>query len=148
NDLSRRMRHFASDVLTARQIDFHFRTPDEEQDIKVGSNVRREVYLMFKEGINNLVRHSRCGKADIEFRVDTDSLILRISDDGRGFDTAQSVNGHGLMSMMERSESLGGRLELSSAPGKGTALTFRIPLHQPEEAMGQENLMNPSKKKF
>jgi len=49
------MRHFASDVFTARGIDFRFRAPDAEQNIKVGANVRRELFLLFKEAVNNIV---------------------------------------------------------------------------------------------
>jgi signal transduction histidine kinase/ligand-binding sensor domain-containing protein len=129
NDLSSRMRHFASDVLTARQIDFRFQTPDEEQDIKVGANVRREVFLMFKESVNNLVRHSRCTLAEIEFRIEVDHLYLQISDDGQGFDASQKSTGNGLQSMSERSKSLGGDFEIVSVPDQGTTLTFLIPLN-------------------
>ncbi|MBI3651581.1 MAG: hypothetical protein HY231_11245 [Acidobacteria bacterium] len=134
NDLSQRMRHFASDVLTARQIDFRFRTPDEEQDIKVGANVRREVFLMFKESINNLVKHSRCGKAEIEFGIEAERLYLQISDDGQGFDASQKSSGNGLQSMSERSHSLGGKFEITSTPGQGTTLKFLIPISQADEA--------------
>jgi signal transduction histidine kinase/ligand-binding sensor domain-containing protein len=131
-DLSQRMRHFASDVLTARHIEFRFRTPDEdeEQGIKVGANLRREVYLMFKEAVNNLVKHSQCESAEIEFRVEMDTLFLRISDDGRGFDVEQESQGNGLQSMGERSRSLGGELEIETGKGKGTSLSFMIPLSQ------------------
>jgi signal transduction histidine kinase/ligand-binding sensor domain-containing protein len=131
-DLSQRMRHFASDVLTARHIEFRFRTPDEdgEQSIKVGANLRREVYLMFKEAVNNLVKHSQCKNAEIEFRVEIDALFLRISDDGRGFDVEQESQGNGLQSMGERSRSLGGELEIETGRGKGTSVSFMIPLSQ------------------
>ena len=127
-DLSQRMRRFASDVFTARQIDFRFRAPAAEHDIKVGANVRRELFLVFKEAVNNAVRHSGCAAAEIEFRAGAEELFLKLSDDGRGFDTARSSAGHGLASMRERTEALGGRLDVLSRPGQGTTLTFTIPL--------------------
>jgi signal transduction histidine kinase len=130
--LSQRMRHFASDVLTARQIDLRFRTPDEEteQSIKVGANLRREVYLLFKEAVNNLVKHSKCTNAEIEFRVEVDTMFLRVSDDGCGFERGQEGQGNGLQSMSERSRSLGGDLEIETRRGEGTSLSFMIPLTQ------------------
>jgi ligand-binding sensor domain-containing protein/signal transduction histidine kinase len=128
SDLSQRMRHFASDVFTARQIDFCYRAPDAEHDIKIGANVRRELFLIFKEAVNNIVRHSECTRAEIEFRADSDRLFLRLSENGRGFDVTQKSDGHGLVSMRERTVGLGGALEIVSQAGQGTTLTFAIPL--------------------
>jgi PAS domain S-box-containing protein len=128
SDLSQRMRHFVSDVCTARQIEFRFRTPSPERDIIVGANVRREVYLLFKEAVNNMVRHSGCSEAELEFFVEEQGLVLRVSDNGRGFEAAAGGDGHGLRSMRERTEALGGNLEVVSQAGRGTLLTFTIPL--------------------
>ena len=135
NDLSSRMRHFASDLLTARQIEFRFQTPDAESDLKVGANVRREVYLLFKESLNNLVRHSSCRQAEIELGVEEDHLYLRISDDGQGFEVLEKSNGNGLLSMSERSRSLGGEFEITSSPGQGTKIAIRIPLNLRDEIL-------------
>ncbi|HST19940.1 MAG TPA: two-component regulator propeller domain-containing protein [Blastocatellia bacterium] len=130
SDLSQRMRLFASDVFVARQINFHFTAPDDDQSIKVGANARRELFLIFKEGVNNMVRHSQCAEADIEFRADADSLFLRISDNGKGFDISQESDGHGLVSMAERARSMGGECRITSEAGCGTTLTVTIPLKQ------------------
>ena len=131
-DLTQRMRHFASDVLTARGIDFRFRFPDSERDVKVGANLRRELFLIFKEAVNNTVRHSGCTTAEIEFEVDGHCVFLKLSDNGRGFDVlGKKGSGHGLASMRARTEGLGGKLEIGSQPGSGATLTFVIPLgHQ------------------
>jgi len=130
SDLSQRMRHFASDVFTARQIEFSFRTPDAGRDIRVGANVRRELFLIFKEAVNNVVRHSGCSRAELELRAEPDSLVLTVSDDGHGFDTGRASHGHGLHSMRERAEGLGGRFQLLSTAAGGTLLTLAIPIEQ------------------
>jgi two-component sensor histidine kinase len=131
-DLTQRMRHFASDVFNARGIDFRFRLPDSAQDIRLGANFRREVFLIFKEAVNNVVRHSQCGEAEIEFRVDAErNLHLKFTDNGEGFNLSSQSNGHGLASMRERTQGLGGKLEIASTPGKGTVLLFDIPLSLP-----------------
>ncbi len=127
-DLTQRMRHFAGDVYSARDISFRFRFPDSERAVKVGANVRRELFLIFKEAVNNTVRHSGCTKAEIEFRVDSGRLFLEFRDNGRGFDVSSKSNGHGLTSMRARTEGLGGRMKTVSDQSQGTTLTFTIPL--------------------
>jgi signal transduction histidine kinase len=129
SDLSQRMRHFASDLLSAKQIHFQFRALDHDHDIKVGANVRREFFLVFKEGINNIARHADCTEVDIELRASDDRLILTLNDNGKGFDVDKGVIGHGLVSMRERTRALGGELEISSTAGQGTSLRFAVPLH-------------------
>jgi ligand-binding sensor domain-containing protein/two-component sensor histidine kinase len=138
-DLTQRMRRFASDILSARDIDFRFRAPDAEKDIRLGADLRREVYLIFKECVNNLVKHSGCTEAELELRIVNHWIVLRISDDGRGFDTSSapagengngngaSLGGHGLASMRRRAAALGGTFEVKSAQGRGTVSTLKIP---------------------
>jgi PAS domain S-box-containing protein len=130
SDLSGRMRHFVSDLCTARQIAFRFDTPPPERDIAVGANVRRELFLLFKEAVTNMARHSGCSEADLEFREDERGLFMQVADNGRGFDVGATSDGHGLLSMRRRTEALGGLFDVLSAPGRGTILTFTIPLKE------------------
>lgn len=137
-DLTQRMRHFAADVFSARGIDFRFSFPEFERDLKLGANVRRELFLIFKEAVNNCVKHSGCSEAQIEFRLDGDrGLFLRITDNGQGFEVSSKSNGHGLASMSARTEGLGGNFEVKSAPAGGTTLSLRIPLTIAETVGGQ-----------
>ena len=131
SDLVQRMRRFASEVLEARNIELRFRAPGSDQDVRVGASIRREVFLVFKESVNNLARHSHCREADIEFSLENDTLALRLRDDGRGFDPSRESDGHGLVSMRERARAIGGLLELTSAPDQGTTITLQVPLDQP-----------------
>ncbi|HJQ25347.1 MAG TPA: ATP-binding protein [Blastocatellia bacterium] len=128
SDLTQRMRRFASDVLTARNIAFAFREPDEESDVPLGANLRREVFLIFKESVNNLVRHSACTAAEIDFQIAGEVLRLVVCDNGKGFDAALDGDGHGLSSMRQRAEALGGKLDLTSRAGHGTTVTLVLPL--------------------
>jgi len=128
SDLTQRMRRFASDVLTGRNIAFEFREPDEDEDVPLGANIRREVFLIFKESVNNLVRHSGCTEAQIDFEATGSALKLAVRDNGRGFDASQDGEGHGLTSMQERAKGIGARLEVVSRPGEGTTIMFEIQL--------------------
>jgi PAS domain S-box-containing protein len=131
SDLVQRMRRFASEVLEARNIDLSFRAPAVEEDIRLDASIRREVFLVFKESVNNLARHSGCREADIEFKVSPESLTLRLSDNGNGFDASLESDGHGLMSMRERARAIGGKFDLMSIPGEGTTVTLEVSLDQP-----------------
>ncbi len=135
SDLSQRMRRFASDILSARDIEFRFRAPTAEKDIRLGTDLRREIYLIFKESINNMVKHSACTEADLEFRIVHNWLVVRVSDNGRGFDMGAAGNGnstgmggHGLVSMRRRAEALGGTYEVKSAKAGGTTVTLKVPV--------------------
>jgi signal transduction histidine kinase len=100
----------------------------QDTDVELGANIRREVFLIFKETVNNMVKHSGLTRAEIEFRIADGNLVLRVSDNGKGFDTNGESDGHGLMSMRERTTALGGKMEIVSVPGEGTTITLRAPL--------------------
>jgi two-component system, LuxR family, sensor kinase FixL len=127
SDLTQRMRLFASDILTARNIKFRFSAPGADQDVRIGANMRREVFLIFKESVNNLVRHSGCTEAEIEFHIEDEWLALRVSDNGAGFDLSRQSDGHGLMSMRERARDSGGDFEVLSGKGDGTTVKLKLP---------------------
>lgn len=137
SDVTHRMRRFASDSFSTRDIRFRFRAPEAAAvDPRLGANIRREVFLIFKESVNNLVKHSCCTEAEIEFQVTDSWLLLTVSDNGKGFDPSKDVDGHGLMSMRERASSIGGEFDLVSGEGGGTTITLRVRLVQPASSPG------------
>lgn len=136
SDLSQRMRRFTSDVLGARDIDFRFRAPGaDEKNIRLGADLRREIYLIFKESINNLAKHSHCTDADVLFQIENNRVTITITDNGRGFDVERVINGehsgmggHGLLGLRRRAEALGGTYEIQSVRDAGTTVTLKIPI--------------------
>ena len=84
--------------------------------------------MIFKESINNMVKHSGCTKADIEFEIKEDQLFLRLTDNGRGFDVTHESDGHGLLSMRERAKGIGADLEIISHEDSGTTIMLQVPL--------------------
>jgi signal transduction histidine kinase len=129
-DLTRRMRAFAADIFTSHNIDFDFQPPAADLELKLGANVRRTVYLIFKEAVNNIARHSACEKAMIDIHVEGSRLVLRIADDGQGFDAAIVADGNGLQSMRKRAKDSGGEVSISTNPPHGTTITLRLPAHR------------------
>jgi signal transduction histidine kinase/ligand-binding sensor domain-containing protein len=133
SDLVQRMRRFAADVFAPRSIEFQFLAPGIDGETVVGSNIRREVFLIFKEAVNNIVRHSKASNARIELAVENGEVALRVLDNGVGFDPADpkpSSGGHGITGMRKRVEQLGGKLQIISEPGTGTTIALSLPLQE------------------
>jgi ligand-binding sensor domain-containing protein/signal transduction histidine kinase len=127
SNLEHRMRRFATDVLTARNIGLEFRATAAQPDLRVGAYIRRQVFLIFKEAVNNIARHSRASLATVEFSVTQAHLVLQVTDDGIGFDPVAGCEGNGLVNMRKRASDLGGTAVFESLSDHGTTLTLRVP---------------------
>jgi signal transduction histidine kinase len=127
-DLAARMRRFALDVLASRGIDLRFNADASAERQRTSSDFRRQVYLIFKEAVNNAARHAACTEAQVQLHVFKGRLELSVTDNGRGFEVFATNNGNGLTSMQRRAAGLGGRLELRSEPGTGAAVMLSVPL--------------------
>ena len=131
-DLVQRMRRFAGDLLDDQQIELSFQASVDDPGRELASDVRRHLFLIFKEALHNLVRHSGCTRAEIELRVEGRRACLRVSDNGRGFDVGRPRQGYGMSSIRSRASELGGRVEvLTAGSGQsppGTTLRLDLPL--------------------
>jgi len=127
-DLAHRMRRFASDTLSVRNIEFHFETPGADHNVAMNAEMRRQSFLIFKEAINNVARHSGCKSAGALLKVERGMMLLELRDDGHGFDPANGYQGHGLDSIRQRAEKLGGQIEVISKPGQGTTIRLQAPV--------------------
>ena len=128
SDLKQRMRRFAADVLSARNVEMHWSVSDSGRDLELDTELRRQVYLIFKESINNIARHSQATEAHIALRVVDRQLALEISDNGCGLESGGHHDGNGLESMKLRAARLGGELGVNSSVGQGTTVLLRAPL--------------------
>jgi signal transduction histidine kinase/ligand-binding sensor domain-containing protein len=128
SDLSQRMRRFASDLFTAHNIEFRFDIQDADHRTRLEADVRRQVFLVFKESVHNIARHSGCKNARVDLRIERHWIDLTVADDGRGFDTTQVSDGHGLMSMRRRAGELGAVLDINSRSNCGTCVSLKAPL--------------------
>jgi signal transduction histidine kinase len=85
------------------------------------------IYRMVQEALNNAVRHSGAHNAKVGVDKLPACIVVRVSDDGRGFDPTRS-RGMGMLGMEERVRRLGGTLRVESRPGQGTTVTAELPL--------------------
>jgi signal transduction histidine kinase len=128
SDLTRRMHRFAEETLGGAEIALTFSAPPAEVDLKLGADLRRELYLILKESVNNIARHSGASEATVELKLVRHELQLTIADNGRGFDPAVRADGNGILSMQKRAVAFGGVFEIDTAPGRGTRVTMRAQL--------------------
>lgn len=130
-ELSRRMREFAEDVLAPRNVAFQLEAPASGEDLRLGPDMRRQVFLIFKECIHNIARHSDCTKASAELKIDKHELILRVGDNGLSAHPTASRRsdvGHGLANIQRRAKTLNGTLDLSLGADEGFEVVLRAPL--------------------
>jgi signal transduction histidine kinase/ligand-binding sensor domain-containing protein len=131
DSLVRRMREFALDVLVSQGIAFDLRTPQQGDKLHLNLHARRQMFLMFKECIHNVSRHSGCTAVRVELKVEERELSLTVADNGRGLSPAgksrEWIGGNGIPGMRRRAESLGGSIQFSSTAGGGCTVSIRLP---------------------
>jgi signal transduction histidine kinase len=92
------------------------------------------LYRFAQEALTNAAKHAEAECIEVVLQVDAQEIRLLVKDDGRGFElpteeeTSVKAVGMGLTGMYERLETLRGRLEIQSTPGKGTTLIACVPL--------------------
>jgi PAS domain S-box-containing protein len=99
-------------------------------------DVSTTLFRILQETLTNVARHAKATRVEVVLQKQRDRLVLLIHDNGRGFDQADPSlsKSLGLLGMRERAAILGGRVNISSAPGKGTTVTAWIPLASPQES--------------
>ena len=98
------------------------------------------LYRIAQEALRNVIKHSGARHARVELRGSSDSISLRISDDGSGFepDSAAGKEGLGLVSMRERLRLVGGEITVDSRPSGGARIDVRTPLFPSASSRGEE----------
>jgi signal transduction histidine kinase len=125
-NLMLRIRHFASRLFEAKDIDYTIGIDDSIKQVKLSMEYRQHIYLVLKEAINNLVKYSGCTRASITVKFENDHLKVTVSDNGRGFDQQMTNHGNGIMSMHRRARSMKGNLVISSAKLQGTIIFLKV----------------------
>jgi signal transduction histidine kinase len=100
---------------------------------RFADEIEGAAYFVASEALANVLKHSGAGRATVGVGYSSGSLELDVSDDGAGFDVADS-EGSGLANMSDRVEALGGRFTLRSRPGEGTRISVQLPA-RPREAV-------------
>jgi ligand-binding sensor domain-containing protein/signal transduction histidine kinase len=117
-----RLKDFAGSLFEHSSIRFNMEKPDESlHKIPLSGNERRHVLLIFKEALNNCIKHSAAQNAFFFARHDE----LSFSDNGKGF-VSDAMPGRGLANMKARAEKIGAVLIIEASPGRGTTISLRL----------------------
>lgn len=128
--LVKRMIDHAVRMTETRGCLLHFDHDPALRSIPLDMSARKNLYLVFKEAVNNAVKYSECTELRVTLVRDRSHIVLRIADNGKGFDTAhvQSATGggNGLPNMRNRAAELGATLAITSEVGQGTSIELRF----------------------
>jgi len=123
-----RLQEYAQPLMESKAIRFSFEIDPMLETQPISMEVRRNLYLIGKEAINNLVKYSAATQATVRFTYDQGQLRVLIEDNGQGFDPARLSMRTGQQSMQERARAIGGTLTVRSALGHGTRLQLTTDL--------------------
>lgn len=121
-NLAVRMREYLSHTVEEQQIRINFEMEEQLEQENLSMQQRKDVFLFFKEAINNVVKHSGCNQVSVKFCKKNRLMELTIADDGRGFIMGQQKEGNGIINMHQRAKALGGSLKINTATGEGTSI--------------------------
>ena len=126
--IAARMREYAAAVFEPKDIAYRFVNEEKVKTVSLNMDVRRSLFLIFKETLNNISKYANANLVTIEFELKNNQLSLIIIDDGAGFDEKTIVYGNGIENMQKRAKSFKGSYIIKSYPGKGTHVSLTIPL--------------------
>ena len=121
-----RMRSFAYELLGAKQIDFEFVADEDVAKMKLPMDVRKNLYLIFKEATNNMVKYSEANRAFFEVKREGNDLTMLIRDNGKGFDINQPKQGNGIINMRKRAGEMEAVISIDSLPEEGTTIQLKV----------------------
>jgi two-component system, NarL family, sensor histidine kinase UhpB len=121
-----RLKTYAMPLAESKNIALEFNIAAGFEKVQVPMVIGRNLYLIVKEAINNLVKYAEAEKAKVEISMDQNTILATIQDNGKGFDTENQNNRNGIKNMQARAIEAGGKLKISSELQKGTLIQLKI----------------------
>ncbi|MFZ1805860.1 MAG: sensor histidine kinase [Cyclobacteriaceae bacterium] len=132
NDLAEqmvfKMKEFCAEILEPAGINYSFHVDNSIETLKLDSEKRKNLFLIFKEAINNAAKYSCSTEVTIKLSVHAGHLHFVVDDNGKGFNKGEIRTGNGLSNMNARASAISGSLQFDTEPGMGTQITLTIPI--------------------
>ena len=122
-----RMRRYAADIFEDTNISFKFNSDKQSGNHAMDMEQRRDLFLVYKEAINNIQKHARATIVNINLSEEKKCICLNITDNGKGFDVAQPNYRNGLKNMRNRIEKWKGSFIITSSLANGTTINILLP---------------------
>jgi signal transduction histidine kinase/ligand-binding sensor domain-containing protein len=125
-------RHYIHKFLEGLPLQYHIYFPDAVTDEDVHPDIKRNLFLILKEALNNAVKHAHANELNIYFEINAHHYIMRIEDNGKGMnDEHENIFGNGLKGMKNRAAQINAVLKIASQQNKGTTVFIEGDLYQP-----------------
>ena len=124
--LFEKMRGFASKVMTYQGVEFKY-SNTLQRSLQISMEQRYNAYMIFKEAINNIVKHAEATQVNVHIEPTKNGAQLTVQDNGKGFDPSVLTEGNGLNNFKRRAAESYFKINIDSSVGKGTTLTLNIP---------------------
>jgi signal transduction histidine kinase/ligand-binding sensor domain-containing protein len=128
NALTLRLKNYTQELLAVKGIAAGFNIDEVIAAAIVNPLARKNILLIAKEAINNIAKYSEARQATFILNQENENIQLIISDDGKGYDKANTKAGNGLGNMAQRCKQLNGNCAIAAATGKGVTITCTFPL--------------------
>mgnify|MGYP000904866738 CR=1 FL=1 len=127
-DILTRMRLFATDMLESKNMEVVFNAPEQVQKLHIPMELRKDIYLIYKEAVNNISKYADATKVVVNLSIIANQLNMEIEDNGKGFElnNIKTLGGNGLRNMQQRAENIKGSLKVVSASNDGTKIILQI----------------------
>jgi len=126
--LENKLRNYGYELLSPLNIRCDYLVQSAAEKKLTNIELRKNILLIAKEAMNNIAKYSFASEASVSLSLINDELLLKISDNGNGFDEKNIHKGNGLQNMKKRSEVLEGKLIISSELNSGTSIIIQVPL--------------------
>jgi signal transduction histidine kinase len=121
-----RLKDFGDELYSNTNVDFEVKGLDEQlQSTQLSMDWKRHLMLIFKEGMNNSLKHSNGNKVTFITHTEGNEVEITLEDNGNGFEQDIEMKGNGIKNMMGRAEKLDSSLQIDSLPGEGTKILFK-----------------------
>jgi len=112
--------------LMLESVEFTFTAPETGLAFTADIDFRRNLYLIFKEMLQNIIKHATASQVAIVLQNKNGYFELQVSDNGVGIDPARNFSGFGMKNFQQRAQAVGGKIEISSEKNKGTRVLFCV----------------------
>ena len=118
-----------ANIGRVKPLNFSLNVDDELSNRYLNNDQKLMIYRIIQEQLNNIVKYANASKVSIRIDIDPPTAVVRITDDGIGFEPDKLVTGIGLKNIRSRLNMFNGQLEIDSAPGKGCELRSAFQLN-------------------
>jgi ligand-binding sensor domain-containing protein/signal transduction histidine kinase len=127
-NITSKLRRYASELFESKGIAHSIEMPPMDLSVNIDPERRRHFWLLFKEIITNVAKHSHCTEVQVRVTVREEHVSLTVSDNGTGFDSSNPPAGHGLKNIEARARLLAATVGLKTSPGEGTRWEIAFPV--------------------